>query len=175
MNKLTAALLALVVFLFAATAWLWCGLARAEARLAALESAAQPAAPFHLGLGEVMGYQQRWLDKAGLAASAGNWAAAAFYAGELRETVDDLIAAKVVRDGQDLSALAQSALPPALDALADAIARQNAALFASRYANLVGACNTCHAETRVPFIHVTGADDARGRWNQVFAPATIQK
>lgn len=175
MNKLTAALLALVVLLFAATAWWWRGLARTESRLAALESAAKTAEPFHIGLGEVMGYQQRWVDKLGLAAQAGNWTAAAFYAGELKETADDIVEAKVLRDNQDISALVKSALVPAIDGLNEAIERQSTAVFASRYANLVGACNACHGAAHVPFIHITGADDARGRWNQIFAPATVEK
>ena len=174
MNKLTVVLLAVVVGLCALVGWLWLGLARAEVRLAALE-AAKPPEPFHLGLGEVMGYQQRWVDKVGLAASAGNWAAAVFYTDELKETADDIVAANVTREHQDISQLVKSALVPAIDGLRESVEKKSAVLFATRYEKLVGACNVCHVGTNVPFIHVTTADDARARWNQIFAPATIEK
>jgi len=174
MNKITLAVLAvLILALGGGLALTTRRLSQAEARLAALEQRSPE--PFHLGLGEVMGYQQRWVDKVGLAAQAGNWAAAAFYADELKETADDIVAANVTRENQDISALVKSALAPAIDGLNDAIARKSPAIFATRYANLVGACNACHGAAKVPFIHITSSDEARARWNQIFAPATIEK
>jgi hypothetical protein len=173
MKRLTAVLLFVVLALVVLQIFTLLELSRAQARLAALEQ--KSAEPFHLGLGEVMGYQQRWVDKIGLAAAAGNWGAAAFYADELKETADDIVAANVTRENQNISQLVKSALVPAIDSLNEAVGRKSAGLFASRYANLVGACNACHSEAKVPFIHVTSADEATARWNQIFAPATIEK
>lgn len=174
MKILLVALVVVVLALATQLAFTVHTLSRVEARLAALE-AAKPAEPFHLGLGEVMGYQQRWVDKVGLAAQAGNWTAALFYADELKETADDIVAGNVTREQQDISQLVKSALVPAIDGLREAVEKKSAVLFATRYEKLVGACNACHVGTKVPFIHVTTSDDARARWNQIFAPATIEK
>jgi hypothetical protein len=174
MKILTAVLSVLVLALAVALLLTARELSRLESRLAALEDA-KPSEPFHIGLGEMMGYQQRWIDKAGLAAGAGNWDAAAFYVGELQETADDIVAANVTRENQNISGLVKTALVPTIDGVREAVEKKSAALFATRYAKLVGACNACHAATKVPFIHVTTSDDARARWNQIFAPATIEK
>ncbi len=173
MKKLSAALLIVVLALVLILIVTLRELSRVETRLTALEQ--KSAEPFHIGLGEVMGYQQRWVDKVGLAAEAGNWAAATFYADELKETADDIVAANVTRENQNVSALVKSALVPAIDGLHEAVEKRSAALFATRYANLIATCNACHAEAKVPFIHITSSDDARARWNQIFAPATIEK
>ena len=90
MKILAAVLSALVLALMVALFFTARELSRLDSRLAALE-AAKPPEPFRLGLGEVMGYQQRWVDKVGLAAGAGNWDAAAFYVGELQETADGIV------------------------------------------------------------------------------------
>ena len=174
MKILAAVLSALVLALMVALFFTARELSRLESRLAALE-AAKPPEPFRLGLGEVMGYQQRWVDKVGLAADASNWDAAAFYVGELQETADGIVAASVTRENQNISELVKTALVPSIDGVREAVEKKSAALFATRYAKLVGACNACHGATKVPFIHVTTADDARARWNQIFAPATIEK
>jgi len=172
MKKLTGVLLFVVLVLVGLLSVTLRELSRVEKRLAALEA---HASPFPSGLGEVMALQQRWIDKAGLAASAGNWSAAAFYVGELKETTEAIVAAHVTRDNQDISALAQSSLAPAIEAVSDAIERKSAGMFATRYANLVGACNACHGVAKVPFIHITTSDAAGARWNQSFVPATIEK
>ncbi len=173
MKRFPAVLLTVLLALVVLVIVLLRHVSHLEEQLTAIQ--AKPAEPFHLGLGEVMGYQQRWIDKLGLAANAGNWGAAAFYADELKETADDIIAARVVRENQDIGSLVKSALVPAIDGVTDAVARKSPAIFATRYASLVVACNTCHAGARVPFIHVTTSDAAGARWNQVFAPADVQK
>ena len=176
MTRLPVVLLTVVLFLAVLAIFLLREVSHAEARLGVLEPRlaaleARPAESFHLGLGEVMGYQQRWIDKVGLAVQAGNWDAAVFYAGELKETADDLIAARVVRDQQDVSALVKSALAPAIDGLTEAVANKDKGLFVARYDSLVATCNACHATAKVPFIRVTTAGAGAARWNQNFAPA----
>jgi hypothetical protein len=173
MKKPPLVLVSVIVVLAAFLAVTWHKLTQMEQRLAAID--ARGADPFHLGLGEVMGYQQRWVDKLGLAAQAGNWTAAAFYADELKETADDIIAAAVVRDNQNVSELVKTSLLPAIEGVTDAVERKSAPMFMTRYSNLVSSCNACHGVAKVPFIHITAADDARGRWNQDFSRADIEK
>jgi hypothetical protein len=172
MKKLNGVLLFVVLVLVVLLSLTLREVSRVEKRLDALE---QKPATFTTGLGEVMAYQQRWIDKLGLAAQAGNWGAAAFYNGEIKETVDDIIEAHVTRDNQKISALVKSSMLPAIEGVADAIQRENPAMFAMRYANLVGACNSCHGIAKVSFIHVTTSDAAGARWNQSFKPATIER
>lgn len=140
-------------------------------RVAALETkVAVATAPKSYPLGEMMGYMQRYADKLWYAGAAGNWDLAKFYHDEITETADDIAAAHVVDDGLEVSQLLATQLPPAVDAVGQAVTAKDAALFRSRYEAMVNTCNACHVDAKHAFIHVAVPAGPPAHWNQSFAP-----
>lgn len=156
--------IALLVASLAANLLLW-------RRVSALETkVATATAPRSYPLGEMMGYLQRYADKLWFAGAAGNWDLAKFYRDEISETADDIAAAHVVDDGLAVSKLLAAQLPPAVDAVGQAIAAKDPAHFRARYEAMVNTCNACHVDAKHAFIHVAVPAGPPAHWNQSFVP-----
>jgi hypothetical protein len=136
---------------------------RLEARVAALEQ------PKPYPLGEQMGYLQRYVEKLYFAGQARNWELADFYAHEVGETADDIMAAKIVDEGVEVSQLMATMLPPAEQGVQEAVQAKDPALFQSRYAALVSTCNACHQDAKHGFMKIT-VPERPSVTNQSFAP-----
>ena len=122
MKKLSASLLFVTLTLVILNIATLRELSRVDHHVAALEkdvSALKAEKP--LRLAEEMAVTQRWFDKLGRAGADQNWELARYYSDQLQSNVDEMIAAKIVMDGQDDSALLKSALLPALQELRKAI------------------------------------------------------
>ena len=136
---------------------------RLEERVKALEQ------PKPYPLGEQMGYLQRYVEKLYFAGQAQNWDLADFDAHEVDETVEDIVAAKVVKDGVEVSTLMSTMLPPAEQGLQEALQNRDQELFQTRYGALVDTCNACHQEAKHGFMKIT-VPDRPSVTNQSFAP-----
>ena len=134
-----------------------------EERVKALEQ------PKPYPLGEQMGYLQRYVEKLYFAGQAKNWDLADFYAREVDETVVDIMSAKVVKEGVEVSKLMTTMLPPAEQGLQEAVQARDPALFQTRYEALVDTCNACHQEAKHGFMKIT-IPDRPSVTNQSFAP-----
>ena len=112
---------------------------------------------------------QRYVEKAWLAAEAGNWPLAAFYAHALEENAERIVDNRHVEGGVDLSAIAaEVALPRAQRLLASAEAG-DADGFRSSFATLVEGCNSCHKRSGHRYIAIQ-TPDADAYPSQDFAP-----
>jgi hypothetical protein len=136
---------------------------RLEARVALFEQ------PKPYPLGEQMGYLQRYVEKLYFAGQARNWELADFYAGEVGETEDDIMGARVVKDGVEVSKLMATVLPPAERAVEDAVRAKDAPAFQTRYEALVNACNACHLDAKHGFMKIT-IPERPSVTNQSFSP-----
>jgi len=136
---------------------------RLETRIAALER------PKPYPLGEQMGYLQRYVEKLYFAAQARNWELADFYAHEVGETADDIVAANISDAGVEVSKLMATMLPPAEQGVQEAVQAKDRALFQSRYEALVSTCNACHQDAKHPFMKIT-VPERPSVTNQSFAP-----
>jgi hypothetical protein len=134
-----------------------------EERVKALEQ------PKPYPLGEQMGYLQRYVEKLYFAGQAKNWDLADFYAHEVDETAEDIMAAKVVKEGVEVSKLMTTMLPPAEQGLQEAVQARDPELFQARYGALVDSCNACHQEAKHGFMKIT-IPDRPSVTNQSFAP-----
>ncbi|HRJ48179.1 MAG TPA: hypothetical protein PKY38_12520 [Opitutaceae bacterium] len=144
-----------------------------DARFNALETKLAAAAAEH-EVGITMAWLQRWTDKLGRAADAGNWPLADFYLHEIDETAEDLIKAGVVDEGHDISALTRAMLLPVVESLESAVKARDAAVFDQRYTALIQTCNACHAATGHGQVQIARPSPAINPWNQDFRPAPAQ-
>ncbi|QYM78243.1 hypothetical protein K0B96_13150 [Horticoccus luteus] len=159
----TAVIALLLILSLATNALLW-------QRVSRLEAATTSATPADFPLGENMGYLQRCADKIWFAAQAGNWPLARYYHDEMAETADDVIHAKLIKEGAPVSANMSAMLPPALVGIDQAIAARDLPSFRSHYTGLIQACNACHAASRHSFIHIAEPTHTSDFWNQQFSP-----
>ena len=136
---------------------------RLEERVKALEQ------PKPYPLGEAMGYLQRYVEKLYFAGQAQNWELADFYAHEVGETAEDIMSAKVVAEGVEVSKLMTTMLPPAEQGVQEAMQARDPALFQTRYEALVDTCNACHQEAKHGFMKIT-IPERPSVTNQSFAP-----
>ena len=112
---------------------------------------------------------QRYAEKAWLAAQAGNWPLATFYAHELEETAERIVNGGHVDDGVDISAIAAEVAMPRAEALHAAAESGDAARFEVAYGTLIDGCNTCHKRSGHRFIAIQ--TPAAGAYpSQDFAP-----
>ena len=112
---------------------------------------------------------QRYAEKAWLAAEAGNWPLATFYAHELEETAERLVDGGHVADGVDVSAIAAEVAAPRARALHAAAEAGDAARFEVAYGTLIDGCNTCHKRSGHRFVAIQ-TPDAGAYPSQDFAP-----
>ncbi len=93
---------------------------------------------------EHMVLMQRYVEKAALAADAGNRPLAAFYAQKISERATRVIDGGYVVDGIDISAIAAEIADPRATALVDAARAGSADQFEAAYQQMVNGCNACH-------------------------------
>ena len=119
---------------------------------------------------------QRYVEKANLAAEAGNWPLVAFYSDKIAERATRVIDGGYVVDGTDVSEIAAAVADPRAAALARAARTGDAETYRAAYLNMVGGCNACHAASGYPVIRIQPPDAARYP-SQVFeptAPASVE-
>ncbi|MDT0632142.1 hypothetical protein RQM47_10315 [Rubrivirga sp. S365] len=116
---------------------------------------------------------QRYLEKAALAADAGNPELAAFYAQKIEENAHLVVESGFVIDGQDVSAIAaEVALPRAADLVR--VAEQGGDVRPALARVAVG-CNACHIRSGYPLIRVDVPDGRGGLYpSQDFAPLSVR-
>ncbi len=125
----------------------------AVSALAAEPSATPP--PYAPGLGDFMtAYVQPHHIKLWLAGDAGQWKLAAYEAGELGETFEDVATYAPTWKGVPVAHWVKALMTPTLRAVDSAIAAQDAAAFKAAYASLTGACNACHVKARHEFLQI---------------------
>ncbi len=103
---------------------------------------------------QMMVLSERFLEKTHLAASAGNWELATFYAHELEELAEDLRDADVRKNDVELTPLARDAFLPSAEALYDAARDQDADSYWEAYRAVVSSCNACHTASGYEFIRI---------------------
>lgn len=112
---------------------------------------------------------QRHAEKLYHAGARANWPLARFYSHELDEAAEEIEDGAFVAGGQPLGPLVARWLLPAVERTEDAAADEDRAAFDAAYADLVAACNACHAATDHGFVKIT-APQANAFTNQDFAP-----
>ncbi|PAP77858.1 cytochrome c [Rubrivirga marina] len=104
---------------------------------------------------------QRYVEKAALAADAGNGPLTEFYAQKIDERAARVVDGGYVVDGIDVSAIAAEVANPRAAALAEAAASRDSARFREAYAQMVDGCNTCHRRAGYGLIRIQRPDAAR--------------
>ena len=104
---------------------------------------------------------QRYIEKAALAADAGNWPLTQFYADKIEERAARVVDGGYVVDGIDVSEIAAEVADPRAHALAEAARTEDPALFAEAYRQMVGGCNACHARAGYGVVRIVPPDAAR--------------
>lgn len=122
-----------------------------------------------LELGPYMSTMQRWSQKLGFALQQENQPLAEFYLTEIEETSGEVAGKFGVYEGMEISRNLTALLDPAVADLRQAIEEGDLQAATSRYEQMIGACNTCHAATQHPFIVITPAS-GEPPYNQDFAP-----
>jgi cytochrome c553 len=114
-------------------------------------SAAKESAP---GLGEYMTTIQLHAGKMWFAVNALNWDLASYELDELKETMEAAKALNAEKNGVKVSNVLDAVLQSQIVPLADAIKHKGKAEFQKSYDATLTACNGCHSETGVKFIHI---------------------
>lgn len=104
---------------------------------------------------------QRYVEKAALAADAGNWPLTEFYADKIDERATRVIDGGYVVDGVDVSAIAAEVADPRATALTEAAATRDSARFREAYDQMVDGCNTCHRRAGYGLVRIVRPDAAR--------------
>jgi hypothetical protein len=111
------------------------------------------AAPYHLGLGELMtAFVQPRHIKLGLAGKEQNWPYASFELGELTEAFDDIAELAPKHDNLPIPEMIASTIKQPMEALEAAIKATDTAAYTKAYADLTASCNTCHQSANHPEI-----------------------
>ncbi len=103
---------------------------------------------------------QRYVEKARLAADAGNWPLVAFYAQKVEENAVRIVDAGYTIDGVEVSAIAAEVAVPRAQALAQAAATADPARFEAAYTHMIDGCNTCHRRAGYSVIQIVPPDAA---------------
>jgi heme exporter protein D len=106
------------------------------------------------GLGEYMTTIQLHAGKLWFAAKASNWDLADYELHELKETMEAAQALNEEKNGVKISGVLDSVIQTQVAQLAESIKRKSPTEFQKSYDETLSACNGCHTEAGVPFIHV---------------------
>ena len=101
---------------------------------------------------------QRYVEKAALAADAGNRPLTEFYAQKISERATRVIDGGYIIDGTDVSAIAAEVADPRATALVNAARSGDRAQFDAAYDQMVLGCNTCHKLSGYPLIRIQKPD-----------------
>jgi hypothetical protein len=119
------------------------------------------------GLGEYMTTIQLHAGKVWFAAKASNWELADYELDELKETMEAAKALNAEKNGVKISGVLDAVIQTQVAQLADAIKRKSQTEFQKSYDETLSACNGCHTEAGVKFIHVirpTAPPVSNQRW-----------
>ena len=105
---------------------------------------------------------QRYAEKTHVAAEAGHWELAAFYAHELEENAERVVNGGHVDDGVDISAIAAEVALPRAQALHAAAEARDAEAYATAYARMIDGCNTCHKRSGHGFLQIVVPGEEAG-------------
>jgi len=117
-------------------------------------SAAEPEPELAVFMGEL----QRFSQKLGYAIEGRNQPLAAFYAHEIEEVLEQLIAVQE-HDGLPIGSMAQTLAWPTVEPLRAAIDAADWSAADAHYPALIRSCNTCHQATKHQFIEILPASD----------------
>ena len=123
----------------------------------------------HGSVAPYMADLQRYAEKLYHAGQNEHWELASFYGHELEEAAEAIEQGGFEEDGQPLAPLVARWLMPSVEQAEAAAEAGDRRAFDTAYAELVTACNTCHAATDHGFIAIT-APEANAFTNQDFAP-----
>jgi hypothetical protein len=111
------------------------------------------AAPYHLGLGELMtAFVQPRHIKLGLAGKEQSWPYASFELGELTEAFDDIAELVPKHDNLPIPEMIASTVKQPMEALDAAIKATDTAAYTKAYADLTSSCNAGHQSASHPEI-----------------------
>jgi hypothetical protein len=114
-------------------------------------SAAKESAP---GLGEYMTTIQLHAGKLWFSVNASNWDLAGYELDELKEAMEASKALNAEKNGVKVSPVLDAVLQSQVAQLEDAIKHKLKSEFLKSYDATLGACNGCHSEAGVKFIHI---------------------
>jgi hypothetical protein len=114
-------------------------------------AAAKESAP---GLGEYMTTIQLHAGKLWFAVNAVNWDLASYELDELKETMEAAKTLNAEKNGVKISNVLAAVLQTQIAQLDDAIKHKGKAEFRQSYDATLSACNGCHSEAGVKFIHI---------------------
>ncbi len=111
--------------------------------------------PYVPGLGEFMNSAiQPHHIKLWFAAASGDWPLAAYEAGELRETFDDVVTYQGDWHQLPIGNLVRATVEPALKLIDSAIEAKDVTQFRREYVKLNAACNSCHMSAAHGFVRI---------------------
>lgn len=122
---------------------------------------------YELAIG--MNRMQIWMDKLYFSGTAENWPLADFYLHEMEETMEEMMAANLVKNDVPITPLLEAMLLPEIEALEDVVDAGNSGQFLRHYDSVVNACNVCHGNTGYGFIQMQRPDRPAFS-NQIFEP-----
>lgn len=112
---------------------------------------------------------QRYAEKLYHAGASEHWELAQFYGHELEEAAEVIEAGGFEEEGQPLGPLVARWLVPTVERTEAAAEAGDRVAFDAAYAELVTACNACHAATDHAFVQIT-TPQTNSFTNQRFAP-----
>ena len=104
---------------------------------------------------------QRYIEKASLAADAGNWPLVEFYSDKIDERATRVIDGGYVVDGIDVSQIAAELANPRAHALAQTARLRDRDAYAEAYREMIVGCNACHAASGYGLIRIVEPDTSR--------------
>jgi hypothetical protein len=113
--------------------------------------AAKESAP---GLGEYMTTIQLHASNMWFAANATNWDLAIYELDEMKETMETAKALNAEKNGVKISNVLDAVLQSQIVQLEDAIKHRGKSEFQKSYDATLSACNGCHSEAGLKFIHI---------------------
>lgn len=106
------------------------------------------------GLGEYMTTIQLHAGKLWFAVNATNWDLARYELDEMKETIEAAKALNAEKNGVKVSNVLDALLQSQIVQLENAIKTKSKSEFQKSYDATLGACNGCHSEAGVKFIHI---------------------
>lgn len=104
---------------------------------------------------------QNYAQKLWLSGQAGNVKLAEFYRHEIKEEMEDVAVAGVKKDGVDISGNMQVYGLRAIDAMKEQLATDGLKDFSAHYEVLIATCNSCHAASGHPELHMSTPASSR--------------
>ena len=112
---------------------------------------------------------QRYAEKAALAAEAGNWDLAGFYARKIEGNATLVVDGGYVVDGVDISQIAATVALARAESLVEAAEGADPPAFEAAFGQMIDGCNTCHKRAGYRYVQIVRPDAARYP-SQDFAP-----